>query len=117
MHIPSHQVNNVLKAYKNLLMRKKRADGSEDGSFVIDFSDKHRIVAEKITRDIARRILEEKRQEAENSAPAGNPDQNYFPASEFLYNSVTGENGKVTRRLTVKITDFLANGPEENDEK
>ena len=115
MHIPSHQVNNVLKAYKTLLMRKKRADGAEETSAdatAIEFSDKRRIVAEKITRDIARRILEEKRQEPEHSAPAEHSGQNHFPVRGFLYNSVTGQNGKVTRRLTIEATDFLANGPE-----
>ncbi|MGM0454383.1 MAG: hypothetical protein ACQERN_14595 [Thermodesulfobacteriota bacterium] len=116
MHIPSHQVNNVLKAYKNLLMRKKQADGAEEVSADasgIEFSDKRRVVAEKITRDIARRILEEKRQEPENSAAAEDTGQNHFPARGFLYNSVTGQNGKVARRLTIEATDFLANGAEE----
>lgn len=121
MHIPSHQVNNVLKAYKNLLIRKNRpGKGMGPAGEPTAFSDKRRAVAEKITRDIANRIMASKRQEAAPGGPAevseADEEQNRF-LNGFIYNSITADNEKVTRRLTLDITDFLSSSLEELTEE
>ena len=121
MHIPSHQVNNVLKAYKNLLIRKNRpGQGMSEADEFTEFSDKRRAVAEKITRDIANRIMASKRQDAGPYEPAGASeaeDESNQSLSGFYYNSLTADNEKMTRRLSLEVTDFLSSSLEQLTEE
>ena len=53
MKIPQHQIENVLKAYKKRLLSSKKSDGK--GKAANRFSEKKRLVRNKILMDIARR--------------------------------------------------------------
>ena len=107
MHIPTHQIQNVLKAYKKLLIVKNCADAAAPVDTAAPaFVEKRRMVLEKISRDIARRIL--------NSGNSGKrvitPDTEGFDVrtdGRFVYNAITIEGGKETRFLAMESSDFL----------
>lgn len=106
MHIPAHQIQNVLKAYKKLLVVKKDNEEPSVDAAEPAFVEKRRLILEKITRDIANRIL--------NSGNSGKQPVKPDPIagdvridSQFKYNTITFEGGKETRFLAMESSDFL----------
>lgn len=105
MHIPSHQIHNVLKAYKRLIARKKGGNGEAHAVPSISYASKQRAVIEKIIRDISGRIMvpKTKSKPAQRPSPAGDETKAY----PFVYNVVTADSRKETRQIAVEAADFL----------
>lgn len=110
MHIPSHQIQNVLKAYQKIIIRKQCTGSGENNCESVIFSGDRHAKVEKITRDIATRIIESGITRALNAPrPAGD---NQVPDNTFIFNTIVAEEGKVTRTFTLDSADFLINSLE-----
>ncbi len=112
MHIPAHQIQNVLKAYKKLLVVKKNHAEPLVETDKPDFIEKRRLVLEKITQDIANRMLnaEELRKTLDD---ANVKKTMIYEDDRFAYNTITCEGGKETRFLAMESSDFLIKSVEQ----
>jgi len=113
MHIPSHQVINVLKAYQKMIIRKK---GDSEGECVGDsavFSGKRHAMVEKITQDIATRIIKSGITRTTNPFHASEGDS---PRENlFVFNTVTAADGKITRKLALEAAELLIGSLNQTD--
>ena len=105
MHIPSHQIHNVLKAYKRLIVKKMEDDGQAFAKASVAYASKRRAVSEKIIRDISGRIMiPQTKTRPTEAPPAPEKEKAAYP---FVYNTVTSQGAKMTRQLTMEAADFL----------
>lgn len=112
MHIPAHQIHNVLKAYKKLLVVKKNHAEPPIDAAKPAFVEKRRLVIEKITQDIANRMLnaDELRKTLDDANVKKTP---IIENSRFAYNTITCDGGKETRFLAMESSDFLIKSVEQ----
>ncbi len=130
MHIPTHQIHNVLNAYAKRLKKihdaknRDSAKGTEDPFSAYSVEDKRRMIINKISADIIDKIIRSKphsrRTEPDpNSADATGPTtregllQNKLQAELLRYNIMTKSGEKVSAEIKILDSDYLIKQLEE----
>jgi len=130
MHIPTHQIHNVLNAYAKRLKKihdaknSAIAKGTEDPFSAYSVEDKRRMIINKISADIIDKIIRSKphsrrTEPAPNSADATGPStreghlQNKLQAELLRYNIMTTSGEKVSAEIKILDSDFLIKQLEE----
>ena len=102
MQIPAHQIDNVLKAYKRLILNKRSQDQRSLPKPSVVYASKREAVVEKIIKGISGRIMPSKIS-LSRPAAAGRSDDN----TPFRYNAISADGSKVEIKLHVAAADFL----------
>ncbi len=131
MHIPTHQIHNVLNAYAKRLKKihdaanGKTGKGPEDPFSKYSAEDKRRFIINKISADIVDKIIRSKpniKQTKTDTAPGGQPDRRGLSEkdlqtdvkTELIRYHILTENGKkVSATMKILDPDFLITQLEE----
>ncbi len=119
MHIPSYQINNVLKVYskqvsQSRILKRQKGIGQESSVDRISISNegKRKVIIDRVTAGIVDKISRFDPQDP--NAPAG-----AFPAEgevglpamknekDFVYNVIDDQNNKKTNTLSIENSDFV----------
>jgi hypothetical protein len=130
MGISTYHIHNVLKTYTKKL--RKGTQRSDKGNaarpkrkdwVVVSTRTRRKAVIEKVTSDIAHRIIRRShrhRVEPELSAQPGSGKKNEPPMkkedAELVYKVIDGEKGNETKTLHIQSPEFLQNQLEETTE-
>lgn len=130
MHIPTHQIHNVLNAYAKRLKKNHDAKndaiakGPEDPFSAYSIEDKRRMIINKISADIIDKIIRSK-PHSQRTDPdpnsADSPDsstrqgrlQNGLQTELLRYNIMTKTGKKVSAEMKILDSDFLIKQLEE----
>lgn len=125
MHIPTHQIHNLLNAYTRRLKEKNgqrdfiNSDGPEKSEKEINYStdEKRQSIIDKIAMDIFDRIsrskirhktdITHKSLSAENSLLENPSPPPFQEENKFTYNMITKDGEKVSTSVEMQNSDFL----------
>ncbi len=127
MHIPTHQIHNVLNAYAKRLKKIHDAKngaiakGTEDPFNAYSVEDKRRMIINKISADIIDKIIRSKphskRTEPDTNSAAPSTRQGHLQnglQTELLrYNIMTKTGEKVSTEMKILDSDYLIKQLEE----
>jgi hypothetical protein len=122
MHIPTHQIHNVLNAYAKRLKKEHDAKngaiekGAEDPSNSYSVEDKRRMIINKISADIIDKIIRSQphRKQNENHSDADSAQttgqshlQRDMQTELIRYNIMTKSGEKVSAEMKILDPDYL----------
>ena len=116
MHIPTHQVHNVLNAYARRLKKKHDAangiisENTEEPALSYSVEEKRRLIINKISADIIKRLARPEPQSVVPNHSALPPDQQ---TEEIRYHILTKNGDKISAKIKVLDPDFLIKQLEE----
>jgi len=123
MHIPTHQIHNVLNAYAKRLKKMHDAPngemqkGSEDPSSKYSEEDKRRFIINKISADIVDKIIRSKpniKQTKTDTASDSQSSRQGLPETDLITYHILTKNGeKVSARMKIPDPDLLITQLEE----
>jgi len=127
MHIPTHQIHNVLNAYAKRLKKQHDAKngaiakGSEDPFSAYSIEDKRRMIINKISADIIDKIIRSQSHsqrtkpdtDAASQSPRPDHSRNDMQSELIRYNIITKHGEKVSAKMKILDPDYLITQLEE----
>ena len=124
MHIPSYQIQNVLKVYSRqlsqgkILSKNKLSDGGKLSADNVSISSegKRQAIIEKVASNIVDRIISEGPKEKNEEIITSQIEKEFGKKisfskekNQFTYTMVDNNNNKVTQTLSVEDSKFIVN--------